>query len=85
MKRLPTSKIWKQVAKSLIKDVDNHLHVINDFIIHHYNGNYKVINRQSLQVIEHDTEQEALNHCLDFYKSSSSRQMTIDQKKSLPC
>lgn len=80
MKRLPTTKVWKRVAQSLVNDIDNHLHVINDFVVHHYNGNFKVINKVSLQIIEHNTEQEALNHCLDFYKSSSSRQIAIKQE-----
>lgn len=62
----------KTVAQTLINHTENHLHNINDVLIVKYSYVFVSVNRKSLAIKVFDSEQEALDFVLDFYKWSDS-------------
>jgi hypothetical protein len=61
----------KHAAITLSKDADNILHRINDFVIHEYNNSIKLINTRTYKITFYETEQEAIDFLLDFYKGTN--------------
>lgn len=59
----------KVFAKTIINHVDSHVHNIKHIVISKQEDFYAVVNSKTLIIQRFSTEEEALNHVLDYYRS----------------
>ena len=67
----------KICAKTFLNNTEAHIHSINDVIILIYSDFFISVNKKSLIFNCHETEVDALNHVLDFYKGTDVEQTKL--------
>lgn len=67
----------KVFAKTFIKHKDSHVHEIKNFIISKQIDFYAVVNKDTLIIKAFDSESEAVNYVLDFYKWLNGKQTSL--------
>lgn len=69
-----SAKHLKVFAKTMIKYKERHRHDIKGCIVSEQQDFYAVVNKDTLKINTFPSEEAALNHVLDYYKSLGGEQ-----------
>lgn len=67
----------KKFGKHFVENEKRHLHVINDIVICKFLDFFVSVNKHSYSFRQHESEQDALDYVLDFYKGTKVEQVKL--------